>query len=404
MPKLSFAARQAIMDAEHQHLAYELLFRDGENNQFPNIEPEQATSALLDSGALVQGIDILSNGKISHINFSQQSLGEQFPNWLEPNQVVIEISANEPANYQVCEHLRALVEKGFTIALDDYQFQSEAEDYLNWVRIVKVNVRNQNFEQLAHQIQPLKDRLLSLIALRVESYDEFKQLVDMGFKYFQGYYFAKPEVIQYKSLPATKANLIDLIGESSKAKLDFNRISKIMQHDVSLSYKLLRFVNSSLFSNSQQIASLRHALTYLGEVEVKKFIALIAAANLSDEKPRELLALSIIRARFCQGISEIQGDESNPPKAFLAGLFSLVDAILDQSLPHIMRKLPLLDEIKDALLNKQGKLADYIKLVQAYEKAHWDDLNEQAEQLGVAISDIHEQYVEAMQWANEFAS
>ncbi|MBL4630093.1 MAG: HDOD domain-containing protein, partial [Paraglaciecola sp.] len=144
---------------------------------------------------------------------------------------------------------------------------------------------------------------------------------DMGFDYFQGYFFAKPEVIKQKKLPTSKLSLIQLIGASAEAEFDLAKVSTIIERDVSLSYKLLRFINNPLVNKANEISNLRHALNYMGQVEVKKFIALLALANLGDNKPVELIHLSLVRAKFCDLMGQAISLSNNPPTGFLLGLF-----------------------------------------------------------------------------------
>lgn len=191
-----------------------------------------------------------------------------------------------------------------------------------------------------------------------------------------------------------------LIAESSAIRLDFEKLTAIVERDLGLSYKLLRFVNSASFARAKPIGSLKHAMIYMGEGELKKFIALLALANLNEDGPTELLHMSIVRARFCDQLAAIMGDSDNPPAAFLTGLFSLVDALLEQPLQQLLDDLPILPEIKAALLAHQGQLGLYLQLTKAFENGEWELQQQLTTQLFGQCRDLNMNYLDAVSWAH----
>jgi EAL and modified HD-GYP domain-containing signal transduction protein len=193
----------------------------------------------------------------------------------------------------------------------------------------------------------------------------------MGFDYFQGYFFARPESVSNENQPTSKLTLVEIMGASSSGSFDVESINSVIEHDVGLSYMLLRFINNPTINKRYKITSLRHALNYMGEVEIKKFIALLALTNLSDDKPLELLHLSLVRAKFCDLVSTEKNIGCNPPTAFLVGLFSMLDALLDQEMESLIVKLPLADEVKEALCGGQNNLFMYLMLARAFESGNW---------------------------------
>jgi c-di-GMP-related signal transduction protein len=179
---------------------------------------------------------------------------------------------------------------------------------------------------------------------------------------------------------------------------NYDGLAAIVERDLDMSYKLLRFINSVQYARKQSIGSLKHAMVYMGEAELKKFISLLALANLAEGQSDELLVMSLIRARFCDRLANIRGDTENPPAAFLTGLFSLVDALLEQPLEELLAQLPLLPEIKVALLENKGVLADYLTVERTFEHGLWQKQTELSSRMVPQNVDLNQVYFEAVEW------
>lgn len=397
----TYVARQAILDINSDVHAYELLFRDGVDNSFPlNMCPDQATSKILAQNHLMTGLETLTGGKDVFINFYEDTLLNRFPTSLDPDTTVIEILETVPISSELLDACRHIKKQGYRLALDDHDFDPKWDIFLPYIDIIKVDVLQFNILQISKYVRRIAGFGVTLLAEKVETREQFEQLRTLGFTLFQGYYFARPEILKKKALSSSKLNLLQLISESCSIKLDLEKIANIIERDVALSYKLLRFINSSAFGRSQKIGSLKHALIYMGEAELKKFIALLALANLNDEKPSELVALSVARARFCGQVANLMHEAENPPTAFLTGMFSLVDAMLDEDMLSLLKNLPVLDEIKEALITGQGKLGEYLQLALDYERANWQEMEEHADRLDLDTDEISRIYIEAVTWAN----
>jgi c-di-GMP phosphodiesterase len=396
----AFVARQPILDRNKEVYAYELLFRDGKANCYPDIEPDERTSRLIASNYLSLGLDDLSCNKTSFINFNRDTLLHRFPTTLDPETVVVEIVESTPNNGNLLDACRKIKDMGFKLALDDHDFNPNWDILLPYVDIIKVDILRSNKALLEHDIPKLLDANIQLVAERVETQEDFGICKDMGFDYFQGYFFSRPEVIKQKNLPTSKASVVDLIGESSSDSFDIERLNLIVERDVGLSYMLLRFINNPTINKRYKITSLRHALTYMGEVEIKKFIALLALANLGDSKPLELIHLSVVRAKFCDLVAKANGIGDNPPTGFLTGLFSLLDALLDQKMEDIIEKLPIVEEVKFALNGGKNELGLYLQLVRAFESAAWSSVKRIADAMNIDQKRLHSLFNEAIVWGN----
>ncbi len=396
----AYVARQAILDRDKNVFGYELLFRDGKQNCFPNIAPDEATSKILASNHLTLGLDEITGGKISFINFYEDTLLYRFPTSLDPMGVVIEIVETAPisnALLAACKHIKQL---GYRLALDDHDFDPKWDVFLPFIDIVKVDIRESDYDTIKRNVPKFKEAKVKLIAEKVENYKEFEQYHELGFDYYQGYFYAKPEVIKQKNIPSSKLSLIELIGESSKMEMDFNKINGIIERDVALSYMLLRFINNPLVNKRNKITSLRHALNYMGEVELKKFIALLALANLGDEKPMELLQVSLVRAKFCELLAQHRHESENPPKGFLVGLFSAIDALLDRKMEDIVGNLPLTEDLKLALCGQKNNLLFYLEIAKTFETGNWLRTRKLAKAIKVDQKLLHGIYNQALVWSN----
>jgi EAL and modified HD-GYP domain-containing signal transduction protein len=394
----TYIARQAILDKNQELYAYELLFRDGENNCFPDISPDEATSKILTDSHLDLGLEDISAGKPVFINFHQDTLLHRFPTSLDPKSVVIEVVETVEPTTEVVQACKNIKELGYTIALDDHDFDPKWDVLLPYADIIKVDIVECDEPTLIDNIKKYAGSKVKLVAEKIETMAEFEKYRDMGFDYFQGYFFARPEIIKQKKLPTSKLSLIELIGASAADEFDLDKVNTIIGRDVSLSYKLLRFINNPLVNKTYEISNLRHALNYMGQVEVKKFIALLALANLGDNKPVELIHLSLVRAKFCDLMGQAKSLSNNPPTGFLVGLFSLLDSLLDQPMQGIVEKLPIGADIKAALCGDESQLRQFLALINAFERGYWQGVANISKQLSVDLRMTQAFYNESLKW------
>jgi len=396
----AFIARQPILDRNKEVFAYELFFRDGKNDCYPNVERDEATTKLIAKNYQTLNLDDISCSKKSFINFQSETLMGGLPASLDPENVVVELvtGRNEDNGLlDMCKHVKNM---GYKIALEDCRLEPSWDEFIPYVDMLKVNSNHENLNFFAKNVNRFIDANVQLIADKVETQDSFSLFREMGFDYFQGYFFARPVSVSNKNLPTSKLTLIELMGASSSESFDVESINSVIEHDVGLSYMLLRFINNPMINKRYKITSLRHALNYMGEVEIKKFIALLALANLSDNKPLELLHLSLVRGKFCDLVGTEKNIGSNPPTAFLVGLFSMLDALLDQEMELLVEKLPLVDEVKEALCGGQNDLYMYLILVKAFESGNWLKVIRISKILEIDQKLLHSLFNQAILWGN----
>jgi EAL and modified HD-GYP domain-containing signal transduction protein len=396
-----YVARQPIFDRHKKIYGYELLFRDGVSNVFPEIDGDTATSKVLSNSFLIFGIDNIAGGKKAFINFTRELLVRKIPTLFPPEKIMIEILENVAPEEQVVSSCREMAQKGYNIALDDFFYKPDLQPLIDLAKIIKIDFRLYSTEEVKGQVDKLAGHNVKLLAEKVEDYAAFQLASEMGFEYLQGHFFSKPQVLGGKDIAPAKLSLLQIIAELGKEDFRFEEVEKLIIRDVSTSYKLMRYINSAYFRRIQEISSIKQAIILLGEKEVRRFISLIALAQLASDKPDELIRASIIRARFCEllGKCSVFKDES---ELFTVGLFSLIDAILDETMEKIMEKLPFSSDIKSALIEGKGDLANYLNLVSYYEMADWKGVSDIVAKIGVSEEKIPEFYADAVGWADSY--
>ncbi len=397
-----YAARQPILDAQKKLYAYELLFRDSIDNVFPDIDGDEATTKMIEASKFNMGISEFTGNKPAFINFTLETLSHGYPEMLNNEEVVVEILETVKPGKKLLSLCKDLHNKGYTIALDDYEHQNVWAHFYPFIKIIKIDIQQTGLEEIKQVIEAIKTHPhVDLLAEKVETYQEYDQALQLGFKYFQGFFFAKPEMVKTKNLSPSQLAMAELLYETSKPELDLNSITGVFERDVSLSYKLLRYANSAIFRRRTEISTIKQALVILGSSLLKRFLGLMFAVTANPDKPTELIKLAMTRAKFCELVAKDMTSQIDDSIAFLTGLLSMIDAILDEELEVVLGKLPLAAEIKEPLLTRKGVMAAVIKLVEFIEHAQWDKTNIVMEKLKLDKEQAAKHYNEALTWADE---
>lgn len=395
----AYVARQPIFDVDREVFAYELLFRKGEDNCFPDIPPDEATSKILTSTHLSLGIEEITGDKKAFINFHRDTLMFRFPTSLDASKVVIEVVETvdvDDALIAACKHIRGL---GYPIALDDYDMDGKWEAFIPFTSIVKIDITEIAHEKIPALVKRFKSNKIKLVAEKIETYEEFHKFKEMGFDYFQGYFLARPEIVRHRKIGPNKLTMLELLSLSSQANLNLEKVQAIVERDPSLTYLLLRFINNPMVNKRHKINSLKHALNFMGEVEVKKFISLLALANLSDGQPSELMQMALVRAKFCELVYLAVSKQRSAHSGFLVGLLSLLDAMMEQRIEDVVSKVPLDDDVKDALCGRHNVLRECLMLSTQFEIARWASIKQFSAKHEISQSLLHSYYNEAIKWA-----
>ncbi|EAW29101.1 hypothetical protein ATW7_03247 [Alteromonadales bacterium TW-7] len=397
-----FVARQAIFNRRQKVVAYELLFRDSPKNFFPDIAEGQATARLIMENQLNLGTRHITSGKKALINIGPESLELDLCAFLPCQDVVIELLESiEPTdtNYELC---RELFHSNFNLALDDFVYKPQWDRFLKLVKLIKFDITITPLNDIHPIIKKLKDhKQIKLLAEKIETQEEYEVAAGMGFDYFQGYFFAKPTMMKHNDIDYNYGLVVAIYAEIMGPNPDLTKIAALFELDAALAYKLLRLINSGVFPIQSKIASLKQALVYLGQERLKKFVSLIVTAHTAGKKPAELMQVCVVRARFCELIAKKVAKHQSG-EAFLTGLFSLLDAILDQPMSLLVEKLPFQDDIKAALLEEKNTLYYILKVVKAYETGSWWALEQAVIFLNIQSDILPELYQKSVDWADSY--
>ncbi len=367
-----YLARQPIFDRKQVVVGYELLHRSSACNQFMGIDGDLASSELISNAFLGIGIDKVTRGKRAFINFTKKLLEDETALFLPKEAVAIEILEDIEADISSLDACKRLKQFGYTLVLDDYDFDQKHDGFLDYVDIVKIDFQKAKRQDNSKMISFLNGRDNIMLAEKVETIDDYNLAMKSGFKLMQGYYFCKPVVLDSKSIPSNRLQSMRLMNEIYKPFMDFDRVEQLVKEDASLSYKLLRYINTLAFPTRFEISSIRQAMALLGQKEMIKWSSLVCLHTFSNDKPDELIIAAITRARFCESIAVAANRKEKSSDYFITGLFSLLDTFLDQPMKDILDGLPLLDEIKNALLLTPNEYRKPLDIFLLYECGSFD--------------------------------
>jgi EAL and modified HD-GYP domain-containing signal transduction protein len=396
-----FVARQPIFDRNLNVFAYELLFRTGLSDLCEVRDADQASSDVLTTSFILVGLDELTSGKKASINFTRKLIVSEVATLFPSQQLLIEVMTDAEGDDEAFEACRQLKRDGYRLVLDDLTSDNLESRLLQIVDIAKIDFLKVPPEEQQGILTRDSLRDIALLAKKVETSSDFNRARKLGYEYFQGFFFSKPVVSSNLVIPGSKLIYLRILNEVTKPEADFKKIEEVIKQDISLSYKLLRFINSAYFGLFEQIHSIGHALALLGIREVKKWVSLTALSGLAKDKPEELAVNSLIRASLCEQMASEIGLAEKSSEFFLMGLFSLIDAIMDKPMSEILSRLPLPEEIKVALLGGSNLFRDVYDTVVAYETGEWEEFATCASRLGVSEDDVPKLYHGSVKWVNQ---
>lgn len=397
----SFIARQPILDKDVRVAGYELLFRSGVENAFGETDGAAATSSLVSYALFIRGLNSITGGKRAFINFNRDSLvGEVIP-LLPPESLVVEVLEEVTPDEEVLRRLAHLRKKGYILALDDFDGLDMKNPFLDYVQVVKVDFQEVPPERREGIAASLRDRKLTLLAEKVERFEDYDQARRMGYALFQGFFFCRPSMVQRESLPESKVNLMLLLREIHRPEIDLDRVEEIVRHDVSLSYRLLHFVNSAYFGRRSEATTVRQAVIFLGSKQLRRWGTLLACSGLGVDRPAELLSVALMRARFGELLAPLMGLEERSEELFVTGLFSVLDALLSMPMEAVLEDLSLSEEVESALLGRPCNLHQVLELVQRFERGDWSGLDPLLEGFRLDEKTLSPLYVQAIESSRE---
>ena len=396
-----FVARQPIFDIDLKVFGYELLFRDRLENVFPGIDGDIATSSVLSSAFFsFELMEILRN-KPGFVNFTQKLIAQRTALLFPAQHIIIEVLEDVEPLPEIVDALEQMKKKGYQIALDDFSTQQNHHPLVQVSDIIKLDfkyTKKQDIYDLVKSIGP--DQKVTLLAEKIETHKDYEAARDLGFQLFQGYFFSKPEMLSKKDISLNQLTRLRLIDELQREDLDIRKIETLIKNDVSISFKLLKFLNSAYFKRPNPIDTIKDGITYLGVDELKKFISVVAISDLNPDKPNELVRRSVIRAMMCEKLGAILHTEFSRDELFTLGLFSLMDALLDHAMEDIIKGIGFSPIMKEALLGKVKSVNTILKLITCFEQGEWSETIFKAISGNVLESKLPDFYFDSIKMAN----
>ena len=395
-----FVARQPVFTRDLRLFGYELLFRASAGTHTAEvIDDDAATRKLLLDTFTVIGLGQLVGDRRAMINVGRDYLLQEADSpILPPHQVVLELLESIDADDDVLRAMEQLRRRGFRLCLDDFEPTDAKLPLLDHADMVKMEVDGRSVDEVACAVDSVKRPGIKLLAEKIESRERFRDCLDLGFHYFQGYFLSRPRTVRGTSVPTHRLPTLRLLAAIQKPELELPELERIIASDVGLSYRLLRYMNSAYYRLHKPIDSIRHAILYLGEREMRRWASLMAIAAV-DDQPAELISLLTVRARMCELIGRgFHG--GNGDAFFTVGLFSGLDIVLETSLEDVVAELPLSHELKQALLQRVGPAGRVLDSVLHYEVGDWDWL----ELEGYPAPEMIQAYLDAIDWSRQVFS
>ncbi len=391
-----FIARQPIYDRKLYVYAYELLYRSSENNYADVVDGDDATSQVLINALMEVGLPELVGQSLAFINLTERYIVEGLPPSLAEDNLVLEVLEDIKPTEAVITGLKKLKAAGHVIVLDDFICDNSKRALVELADIIKFDLFTLPGGTLTEQVKKLRPTGVRLLAEKVETPEEYEYCKALGFDYFQGYFFCKPKIVKGARTLTSRMAIMQLLSKLQNPELDFGELQTLVAQDVSLSYRILRYINSAHVSIGRKVESIQQAISLLGLNTIKTWVAILAMSSV-DDKPYELILTALIRAHMCETLSA--DTPVSAENAFTVGLFSVLDAFINKPLDEILDTLPLSDALHHALLDKTGELGQLLSLVLSYERGQWNNLsNTQYDSATLRAA-----YLASIRWAGEIS-
>jgi len=390
----SYIARQPIFDEDQNVMGYELLYRSDPDNPL-SMDGTKATTDVIINSYIEIGLDKLVGNQLAFINITRDFILDHDKLPPPSKQLVLEVLENVEADDEIVAGITALIDKGYNIALDNFDLSRPSRRLIQIAHYVKIDVLNHRPDELAKMITILRQFPVKLMAEKVETAELFEMCRQLGFDYYQGFSLCQPRVVRANRLPANKLQVVQLLAKLHNEDVEVNELSKLIQQDVVLSYKLLRYINSASLALRRKIDSINHAVVLLGQNNIRQWASMIALSNI-DVTPDEIIHTALLRAKMCELLLE-SDDKETAGSAFTVGLFSMLDALIGASIDRLLPMLQLHDDLNDALLHQKGPYGNALKCVLAYEKGDWQAVD----RAGFGEQFTSSCYMRAAEWCDD---
>ncbi len=390
-------ARQPIFDRALRVEAYELLFRPNGRPPGPHFDGDHATSSVIVNAFVDRSVDQVVGASRAWINMTPHLLKSNMVELLPRDRVVLEILETTAIDAELLGALKRMAALGYRLALDDFEWREDLVPLIPIVDYIKIDVLALDKPKVQYQLEKIGRSRAQLVAEKVETHEMMHDCVEMGFSMFQGYFLSRPNLVPGGAVSPNQLVVLRLLARIQDPQVDLPQLEQLIGVDATLSYRLLRLLNSAFYNLPRTLTSVHDALVILGLRTTRMWLMLISLAGL-DDKPSELFAVAMIRAKICELLAKRirhPAEES----FFVVGLFSLLEAMLDLPLAQILASLPLSNEVNEALLSGAGIHGAALRCAVGFERVNWDDVTFE----GLDIAALREVYLEAVQWARTVA-
>ncbi|MDO8701990.1 MAG: EAL domain-containing protein [Undibacterium sp.] len=403
-----FLARQPILNRDQRLVAYELLFRSTAVGP-AGVTDDGAATATVIAHASELGLENVIGTSLGFVNIDAAVLMSDFVQFLPREKVVLEILETVEVTDEVVARVTELVKEGYRFALDDVIVDStNLRRLLPLIEIIKIDIMGMTQIDLTALFNQFAGMNKKILAEKVENIDEFKFCFELGFDYFQGYYFAKPLILTGKKLSPSHLAIMQLINLII-ADAETEEIERAIKHDAALGLNLLRLVNTPAFMTSQRIESLRQALAVLGRRQLQRWlqILLYAASGKGDSFMSPLLMLATTRGKLLELMTQkmMPRNQSAADIAFTVGIMSLMDALFSSPMDQILQQISVVDEVKLALMGRNGIYGEMLSLVECVEKTESDAsiFMPRLDSLGLSREELYAMEVQAFEWSDSIS-
>ncbi len=397
-----FLVRKPIFDRQQSVFAYEILYRAQQPSSVESPFNQAVTSIPDTDTVLYPELHRITRGRKAFIRYGAEALPTDCEALLPAPMVIVEILEEIDPVAMFIESCRKLKAAGFQLALGDFTLRLDStHPLLDLVDFIKIDFSERGTPEIKPVIDRIASRGIKFLAHGVETREDFKSAMDAGFNYFQGTFFSKAVVINERDIPGYKLNHLRILHELNRDDLDFGALEKVIKQDAALSYKLLTCVNSVVFGVRPAVSSIRHALTLLGEHEIRKWASMVVLRDLAQDKPPELLVISLMRANFCGSLAPLVGLNAKAQELFLVGLLSLLDAIVGRPMAELMQSMPLGNDIQTALLGGGNQYRAILSLVVSYERGDLERFFVQAYELKLDEALVTDLYLRSIDLTEE---
>lgn len=397
----TFFARQPVFDSQKNVFGYELLYRNSPLEKSANFSDKDVATLTVISSALLLTPEPSQAGKKIFIHFPRTSVISEVWSALSPQTTVVEVEPTGEIGPELEKALVKMKDQGYALAISHFSRGGCAKRLVELADIVFVDMLDKGEPELKATLSDLQGCGCMLAAKRVEDDAHFQLALGLGFNLFQGFFFEKPVIVPGRKLPSNRITRLNIYRTLEKGEMDLEELTRNIESDVSISYRLLTFINSLAFGLRYKVSSIKHAILMLGWHQIKSWLWLVVLSDvMPPEKTSELPYLSAIRAKFLERAAVNHGKSDIAPETlFLMGLFSLLEPMLDTPMHELVESLPLEDEVKSALCGGKNRYSDWLNVAKCFESGDWGKLDLLTRAMGLDSITMASSYCEALVWA-----